>query len=79
MMGFRDASVSVAGAVPTSAQRSGRFACMSCGYEANADLNTARHSLAGGHGMLGSAEPAQPGLSVKQEPAKATTLGPALV
>jgi putative transposase len=48
------------------------FACVSCGYEANADLNAARNILAAGHAVLACGELAQSGRSAKQEPAEAT-------
>lgn len=51
------------------------FACKSCGYEVNADLNAARNILAAGHAVLACGESAHLGLSVKQEPAEATRQG----
>jgi len=33
------------------------FVCMACGYEANADINGARHILAAGHAVLSGANP----------------------
>jgi putative transposase len=56
------------------------FACVSCGYEGNADVNAARNILAAGHAVLACGELAQSGHSAKQEPTEATRqgLGPGL-
>lgn len=47
-----------------------KFACLSCGYETNADLNAAHNILAAGHAVLACGEMVQLGYSVKQEPAE---------
>ncbi|HEY9210833.1 MAG TPA: RNA-guided endonuclease TnpB family protein [Methylotenera sp.] len=49
-----------------------KFACVSCGYEANADLNAARNILAAGHAVLVCGEMVQRGRSVKHEPTEGT-------
>jgi putative transposase len=49
------------------------FVCVTCGYEESADLVGALNVLERGHRLLACGEPAQPGRSVKQEPAEATT------
>jgi putative transposase len=54
-------------------QTQAKFACVDCGYEANADLVGAINVLAAGHAVLACGELAQSGRSVKQEPAEATT------
>ena len=48
------------------------FACVSCGYENNADHVGAVNVLAAGHAVLACGEPVQSGRSAKQEPAEAT-------
>jgi len=48
------------------------FACVSCGYENNADHVGAINVLAAGHAVLACGEPVQSGRSAKQEPAEAT-------
>lgn len=60
-------------------QTQARFACVDCGYEANADLVGAINILAAGHAVLACGGMAQSGRPVKQEPAEATTQGLALV
>jgi putative transposase len=54
-------------------QTQAKFACVDCGYEANADLVGAINVLAAGYAVLACGELAQSGRSVKQEPAEATT------
>ena len=49
-----------------------KFACIVCGYQANADLNAAINILAAGHAVIACGEVAQSGASVKQEPAEST-------
>ena len=49
-----------------------RFACVECGYEANADLVGAINVLAAGHAVLACGGTAQSGRPMKQEPAEAT-------
>lgn len=49
-----------------------RFACVVCGFEANADVNAARNILAAGHAVLACGEPAPSGRSAKQEPTEVT-------
>ena len=53
-------------------QTQAKFACVECGYEANADLVGAINILARGHRVLACGEPVQSGHSVKQEPTEAT-------
>jgi putative transposase len=50
-----------------------KFACVSCGYEANADLNAAKNILAAGYAVLARGEMVQQGRSVKHEPTEANT------
>lgn len=50
-----------------------RFACVSCGFETNADLNAARNILAAGHAVLACGEMVQSDRSVKHEPTEETT------
>jgi putative transposase len=45
-----------------------KFACVSCGYETNADQNAAKNILAAGHAVLACGEMVQRGRSVKHEP-----------
>jgi len=47
-------------------QTQAKFACVECGYEANADLVGAINILARGHRVLACGEPVQSGHSVKQ-------------
>jgi putative transposase len=47
-----------------------KFACVSCGFEINADLNAAKNILAAGHAVLACGELMQQGQSVKHEPAE---------
>lgn len=54
-------------------QSQAKFACVSCGYEVNADLNAAKNILAAGHAVLACGEMVQQGRSVKHEPTEATT------
>ena len=49
-----------------------RFACVDCGFEANADVVGAINILERGHRLLACGEMAQSGHSVKQEPTEAT-------
>ena len=56
-----------------------KFFCVDCGYENNADVVGAINVLARGYRVLACGESVQLGLSVKQEPAEATTQGLALV
>lgn len=56
-----------------SRQTQAKFACVDCGYENNADLVGAINVLERGHRLLACGESAQPGRSVKREPAEATT------
>ena len=44
-----------------------KFACIACGYQANADVNAAMNILAAGHAVLACGEIAQQDNSVKQE------------
>ena len=53
-------------------QNQALFACVSCGYENNADHVGAINVLAAGHAVLACGEPVQSGRSAKQEPAEAT-------
>lgn len=50
-----------------------KFACVSCGYETNTDLNAARNIFAAGHAVLACGELMQQGQSVKHEPTEETT------
>ena len=50
-----------------------QFACVECGYEANADLVGAMNILAAGHAVIVCGGMAQQGHPVKQEPTEATT------
>jgi putative transposase len=50
-----------------------KFACVACGYQANADVNAAMNILAAGHAVLACGEMVQSGRSVKQEPTEETT------
>ena len=54
-------------------QTQAKFACVDCGYEANADLVGAINVLAAGHAVLACGGMAQSGRPAKQEPAEATT------
>jgi putative transposase len=54
-------------------QSQAKFACVSCGYETNADLNAARNILAAGHAVLACGEMVQQDRSVKHEPAEGIT------
>ena len=54
-------------------QTQAKFACVECGFEANADLVGAINVLAAGHAVLACGGMAQSGRPVKQEPAEATT------
>ena len=54
-------------------QTQARFACVGCGYEANADLVGAINVLERGHRLLAHGESAPSGRSVKWEPTEATT------
>lgn len=47
-----------------------KFACVSCSYETNADLNAAKNILAAGHAVLACGEMVQQDRSVKHEPAE---------
>lgn len=58
---------------PDNRQTQAKFACVECGYEANADLVGAINVLARGHRVLACGELAQSGHSAKQEPTEATT------
>jgi len=49
-----------------------KFACVGCGYENHADVVGAINVLERGYRLLACGEMAQPGHSVKQEPAEAT-------
>jgi len=49
-----------------------KFACTSCGYQANADVNAAMNILAAGYAVIACGEVAQSGASVKQEPTEET-------
>lgn len=49
-----------------------RFACITCGFEANADVNAACNILAAGHAVIACGEPVQSGRSAKQEPTEVT-------
>ena len=53
-------------------QSQAKFVCVSCGYEANADLNAAKTILAAGHAVLACGEKVQSDRSVKHEPTEAT-------
>lgn len=50
-----------------------KFACIACGYQANADVNAAMNILAAGHAVLACGEIAQQDNSVKQELTEETT------
>ena len=52
-------------------QTQAKFACVECGFEANADHVGAINILARGHRVLACGEPVQSGRSMKQEPAEA--------
>jgi len=52
-------------------QTQAKFACVDCGYEANADHVGAINVLERGHRLLACGESAQSGRSVKQEPTEA--------
>ena len=54
-------------------QTQAQFACVECGYAANADLVGAINVLAAGHAVLACGGTAQSGRPMKQEPAEATT------
>jgi putative transposase len=54
-------------------QAQAQFACVECGYAANADLVGAINVLAAGHAVLACGGTAQSGRPMKQEPAEATT------
>jgi putative transposase len=54
-------------------QTQAKFACVDCGYEANADLVGAINVLAAGHAVLACGGMALSGRPAKQEPAEATT------
>jgi len=60
-------------------QTQAKFACVDCGFEANADLVGAINILAAGHAVLACGGMAQSGRPAKQEPTEATTQGLALV
>jgi putative transposase len=53
-------------------QSQSQFACLECGYTANADINGARNILAAGHVALACGEMAALGRSMKQEPTEAS-------
>ena len=53
-------------------QTQAKFACIACGYQANADVNAAMNILAAGHAVLACGEVAQSGASMKQEPTEST-------
>lgn len=53
-------------------QSQAKFNCVSCGYQANADLNAANNILAAGYAVLACGEMMQSGHSLKQEPAEVT-------
>lgn len=53
-------------------QTQAKFACIACGYQANADVNAAMNILAAGHAVLACGEMVQSGHSVKQEPTEST-------
>ena len=48
-------------------QSQAKFACIACGYQANADVNAAMNILAAGHAVLACGEIVQQDNSVKQE------------
>ena len=50
-----------------------KFACIACGYQANADVNAAMNILAAGHAVLACGEIVQQDNSVKQELTEETT------
>jgi len=50
----------------------GRFTCVACGYENNADVVGAMNILERGHRLSACGETAQSGRSMKQEPTEAT-------
>ncbi|MFS8981344.1 transposase [Cupriavidus necator] len=52
-------------------QTQGRFQCVECGFEANADVVGAINVLARGHRVAACGEPVQSDRSVKQEPTEA--------
>ena len=52
-------------------QTQAKFACVECGFEANADHVGAINILARGHRVLACGEPVQSGRSAKQEPTEA--------
>ena len=54
-------------------QSQAKFACIACGYQANADVNAAMNILAAGHAVLACGEIAQQDNSVKQELTEETT------
>jgi len=59
---------SVCGIVdPNSRQSQARFACTSCGYTGNADVNAARN-IAAGHAVTARGDRDSPARSVKREP-----------
>lgn len=58
--------------VSDNRQTQAKFACVECGFEANADLVGAINILARGHRVIACGEPVQSGRSVKQEPTEAT-------
>jgi putative transposase len=49
-----------------------KFKCITCGYEANADVNAARNILAAGHVVLACGEIVLSDFSMNQEPSEAT-------
>jgi len=49
-----------------------KFACVSCGFQCNADLNAAKNILAAGHAVLAHGELVHQGHSVKCEPIEET-------
>ena len=54
-------------------QSQAKFACIACGYQANADVNAAMNILAAGHAVLACGEIVQQDNSVKQELTEETT------
>ncbi|MFM4797905.1 zinc ribbon domain-containing protein, partial [Aeromonas caviae] len=52
-------------------QTQSQFKCAACGYEANADVNSARNILAAGHAVLACGGVVQSGRPMKQEPGTA--------
>jgi len=60
-------------------QTQGRFVCVECGFEENADLVGALNILAAGHAVLACGGTVQSGRPAKQEPAEATMQEFALV